>query len=231
MDGSSSGDATTGKIERKVTREALGAVELKPQQNIDGNMGSYSGSGQQMRDTRQDARRRQALGGYMDGSSSGDATTGKVERKVTREALQNIDGNIGSYSGSGQRRRDTGQKERKAHEAQRSMEGEQRERKTVPGWFTTMGFLSMGATDSSKMDEQLWLESRGHEREEKENNDESPEEIHGEIVRGREEDETEEEQSGSLWMADLGWIRGTGEEKTILQSETPELFNDSVLIE
>ena len=64
----------------------------------------------------------------------------------------------------------------------------------------------------------------------KENNDESPEEIHGEIVRGREEDETEEEQSGSLWMADLGWIRGTGEEKTILQSETPELFNDSVLI-
>ena len=174
----------------------------------------------------------------MDGSSSGDATTGKIERKVTREALgavelkpqHNIDGNMGSYSGSGQRRRDTGQNERKAHEAQRSMEGEQRERKTVPGWFTTMGFLSMGATDSSKMDEQLWLESRGHEREEKENNDELPEEIHGEIVRGKEEDETEEEQSGSLWMADLGWIRGTGEEKTILQSETPELFNDSVLI-
>ena len=45
-------DATTGVIERKVTREALAVVEPTPQQNIDGNMGKVSGSGQQMQVTK-----------------------------------------------------------------------------------------------------------------------------------------------------------------------------------
>ncbi len=55
-----------------------------------------------------------------------------------------------------------------------------------------IGFFNMGATDSSTMDEQWWLESKGHEREEIGNSNEWQEEVHEETVRGREEDETAE---------------------------------------
>ena len=94
--------------------------------------------------------------------------------------------------------------------------------KKIP--LTLMGFFNMGATDSSTMEEQWWLDSNGDEREAEGNIEGGQEEANVETDRGREEDEIEEEQGGSRGNEDVGQVRGTGEEKTILQSETPELL-------
>ena len=82
----------------------------------------------------------------------------------------------------------------------------------------------MGATDSSTMEEQWWLESQEDEREVEGNTEGEQEETNVATDRGREEDVREEEQGGSRGKEEMGWVRGTGEEKTILQSETPELL-------
>jgi hypothetical protein len=94
--------------------------------------------------------------------------------------------------------------------------------KTIP--LTLMGFFNMGATDSSTMEEHWWLESHEDEREVEGNSVGEQEETNVATDRGREEDVSEEEQGGSRGKEETGRVRGTGEEKTILQSETPELL-------
>ena len=68
------------------------------------------------------------------------------------------------------------------------------------------------------------MDSNGDEREAEGNIEGGQEEANVETDRGREEDEIEEEQGGSRGKEEMGQVRGTGEEKTILQSETPELL-------
>ena len=55
--------------------------------------------------------------------------------------------------------------------------------KKIP--LTLMGFFNMGATDSSTMEEQWWLDSNGDEREVEGNTEGGQEEVNVETDRGR----------------------------------------------